>query len=62
MRPATRAVFLVSEVLGEVGRPVAEAVLGEFQSGPREHFGLTSAGFPLDEGTRVSSGRLACRA
>jgi DNA/RNA-binding domain of Phe-tRNA-synthetase-like protein len=47
--PATRAVFLVSEILGEVGRPVAEAVLNEFQSGLREHFGLTSAGFLLDE-------------
>ena len=49
MRLATRAVFLVSEVLGEVGRPVVVAVQGKFQSGPRDHFGLSSAGFLLDE-------------
>lgn len=47
--PATTEVFLVSEILGEVGHPVAEAVLAEFQSGLRDDFGVPSVGFLLDE-------------
>ena len=46
--PATREVFLVSEVLGEVGREVAEAVLAAFRDGLREHFGVTSQTFLVD--------------
>jgi DNA/RNA-binding domain of Phe-tRNA-synthetase-like protein len=40
--PNTRDVFLVSEVLGEVGPEVAEAMRGEFESSMREHFGVAS--------------------
>lgn len=45
----SRAVFLVSEILGEVGPPVAEAVVSDFQTGLREHFGVPSTGFLLSE-------------
>lgn len=46
--PATREVFLVSEVLGEVGREVAEAVLAAFRDGLRAHFGVVSQTFLVD--------------
>ncbi len=46
--PSTRDVFLVSEILGDVGREVAEAVRGEFESGMREHFGVPSQSWIVD--------------
>jgi DNA/RNA-binding domain of Phe-tRNA-synthetase-like protein len=50
--PATRALFLVSEVLGEVeahgGGAVADAVLADLCSGLRDHFGVTARPFLLD--------------
>ena len=49
MTLATRMVIRVSGVLGEVGCPAAETVLGEFPSGLLDPFGLASAGFLLDE-------------
>lgn len=51
--PATRDVFLVSEVLGEVGRAVAEAVAKDFRAGLREHFGVASRTFLLDAQERT---------
>jgi len=44
----TRDAFLVSEVLGEVGHAVAEAVRGEFESDMREHFGAPTQTWILD--------------
>lgn len=38
--PQTRNIILLSEVLGEVGSKVAEAVLADFASGLRERFGV----------------------
>jgi DNA/RNA-binding domain of Phe-tRNA-synthetase-like protein len=46
--PNSRDVFLVSEVLGEVGRDVAEAVRADFEAGLREHFGVTSQTWLVD--------------
>ena len=46
--PATREVFLVSEVLGEVGREVAEAVLAAFRDGLQEYFGVAAQTFLVD--------------
>src|SRR5262249_31864957 len=40
--PSTRDVFLVSEVLGEVGPEAAEAVRDDFASSMRAHFGVDS--------------------
>ncbi len=51
--PATREVFLVSEVLGEVGREVAEAVVGDFREGLREYFGVGCETFLLDAEARA---------
>jgi DNA/RNA-binding domain of Phe-tRNA-synthetase-like protein len=51
--PATRDVFLVSEVLGEVGRAVAEAVASDFRAGLLEHFGVVSQTFLLDAQERA---------
>ena len=51
--PATRDVFLVSEVLGEVGRAVAEAVASDFRAGLQEHFGASSQTFLLDARERA---------
>ncbi|HEV8194886.1 MAG TPA: phenylalanine--tRNA ligase beta subunit-related protein [Ktedonobacterales bacterium] len=45
----TRDVFLVSEILGEVGREVAEAVRDEFESVMREHFGVASLTWIVNE-------------
>jgi DNA/RNA-binding domain of Phe-tRNA-synthetase-like protein len=48
---ATRDVFLVSEILGEVlaqDSTVADAVRADFQQGLRELFGVASQGFVLD--------------
>lgn len=46
--PATRAVFLVAEVLHEVGEGVAEAVRDDFCAGLRLHFGVSPRGFVVD--------------
>ena len=46
--PDTQEVFLVSEVLGEVGRAVAEAVVEEFRAGLQEHFGVAAQTFLVD--------------
>jgi DNA/RNA-binding domain of Phe-tRNA-synthetase-like protein len=46
--PATRALFLISEVLGEVGAQVAEAVARDFADGLSRFFGVASAPFVLD--------------
>lgn len=51
--PTTREVFLVSEVLGEVGREVAEAVAGDFRAGLREYFGVGCETFLLDAEART---------
>jgi DNA/RNA-binding domain of Phe-tRNA-synthetase-like protein len=46
--PATREVFLVSEVLGAVGREVAEAVADDFRTGLHGYFGVGCETFLLD--------------
>jgi DNA/RNA-binding domain of Phe-tRNA-synthetase-like protein len=46
--PGTREVFLVSEVLGEVGPEVAEQVRDAFKTGLQENFGVDSETFLLD--------------
>jgi hypothetical protein len=50
--PATRTVFLVSEVLGAVeahgGGVVADGVLTDFCNGLREYFGVEARPFLLD--------------
>ena len=46
--PGTRRVFLISEVLGEVGREVAEAVVEAFRAGLQAHFGVASQTFLVD--------------
>ena len=51
--PATREVFLVSEVLGEVGREVAETVVADFKAGLQTYFGVGCQTFLLDEGRRM---------
>jgi DNA/RNA-binding domain of Phe-tRNA-synthetase-like protein len=47
--PSTRSVFLVSEVLGDVGGDVAEAVLDDLRTGLRAHFDATPCAFLLHE-------------
>lgn len=42
--PQTRDVILLSEVLGEVGPPVAEAILRDFLGGLRDSFGVAGRG------------------
>lgn len=44
----TRQVFLISEVLGEVGREVAEAVVEAFRAGLQAHFGVGAQTFLVD--------------
>lgn len=46
---STRSVFLVSEVLGELGRGVAEKVLNDFRAGLQAYFGVTPGSFLVDE-------------
>lgn len=52
LTPATRTLFLVSEVLGEVeaegGGAVADAVLADLCAGLRDHFGVEPRPFILD--------------
>jgi len=48
IEPGTREVFLVSEVLGEVGQEVAEQVREAFTSGLQANFGVASQSFLLD--------------
>ncbi len=47
--PSTRYVFLVAEVLGEVGREVAEAVLADFKSGLQDFFGVAAHCFLVNQ-------------
>ena len=51
--PATRDVFLVSEVLDEVGRKVAAAVAEDFRAGLRDYFGVEFQTFVLDAQARM---------
>jgi DNA/RNA-binding domain of Phe-tRNA-synthetase-like protein len=44
----TRDVFLVSEILGEVGAQVAAAMRADFGTGLRDHFGVTPTTWPVD--------------
>ena len=46
---ATRAVFLVSEVLGELDARVAESILGEMRDGLQRYFQVESRTFLLDQ-------------
>jgi DNA/RNA-binding domain of Phe-tRNA-synthetase-like protein len=46
--PATRSVFLVSEVLEGAGDDVAETVLDDFSTGLVTHFGVTGHAFLVD--------------
>lgn len=46
---STRSVFLVSEVLGELGPGVAEQVLDEFATGLRAYFAVAPLLFLVDE-------------
>ncbi|HMM43829.1 MAG TPA: phenylalanine--tRNA ligase beta subunit-related protein, partial [Thermomicrobiales bacterium] len=41
IRPETRDVLLLSEVAGQVGREVAEAVAEDFRAGVATHFGAS---------------------
>lgn len=45
---STRSVFLVSEVLGELGRGVAEKVLNDFSTGLQAYFDVTPSAFLVD--------------
>lgn len=47
--PSTQRVFLVSEILGEVGQDVAEAVLADLREGMERFFGVVGRGFMVDE-------------
>ena len=47
---STTSLFLVSEVLGEVGRGVANAVLEDFARGIQRHFDAEPATFIVEEG------------
>lgn len=40
IRPETREALLLSEVAGQVGREVADAVAEDFRAGMRDHFGV----------------------
>jgi len=46
--PATRSVFLVAEILGELGGDVAEAVLDDFRQGLRSYFQVEPQSFVVD--------------
>ena len=48
---STTSLFLVSEVLGEVGGGVANAVLEDFARGLQRHFGAEPATFIVEEGS-----------
>jgi DNA/RNA-binding domain of Phe-tRNA-synthetase-like protein len=48
---STTSLFLVSEVLGEVGRGVANAVLEDFARGIQRHFDAEPATFIVEEGS-----------
>lgn len=47
--PSTRSVFLVSEVLGELGSEIADQVLNELSSGLQTYFALPSSAFLVNE-------------
>lgn len=46
---STRSVFLVSEVLGELGSEVAEKVLNDLSTGLQAYFDVTTEAFMVDE-------------
>ena len=46
---STRSVFLVSEVLGELGNGVAENVLNDLSAGLQVYFDVTPEAFLVDE-------------
>jgi len=46
---ATQSVFLVSEVLGELGSEVAAQVLAALSDGLEQYFGVTPTTFLVDE-------------
>ena len=48
---STSSLFLVSEVLGDVGGGVANAVLEDFARGLQRHFGAEPATFIVEEGS-----------
>ena len=48
----TREVFLIAEVLGEVGRSVAEAVRTDFVIGLRNYFAADCVSFIVDAENR----------
>lgn len=48
IEPSTTSVFLVSEVLGEVGADVADAVLEDFRGGLEQYFGVEAQIFLVD--------------
>lgn len=45
----TKDVILISEVLGEVGAGVADAVLQDFRTGLEQYFGVSTSTFLLDK-------------
>jgi DNA/RNA-binding domain of Phe-tRNA-synthetase-like protein len=53
--PGTRSIFLVSEVLAEVGEAAAAAVRDALGDGLARDFGIASRLFLLDERTRAAS-------
>lgn len=56
IRPETRDVLLLSEVAGQVGREVAEAVAEDFRAGMATHFGVDISSRVLDEVNRSLDG------
>ena len=54
IKPSTHTVFLVSEVLGEVGQDVAEAVLADLQTGVQTLFNVPARSFLLNENNPVA--------
>lgn len=53
--PSTRSVFLVSEILGEVGQDVAEAVLADLHTGVQTLFNVPAQTFLLDSRNPAAS-------
>jgi DNA/RNA-binding domain of Phe-tRNA-synthetase-like protein len=51
----TRTAFLVSEILGEVGADVAQAVLAELHDGIQTYCGVEGRGFLLDAENPIAS-------
>lgn len=55
LTPDTRSVFLVAEVLGEVGGDVAEQVVRGLVDGLARYFAVDAVGFVLNAGTSEAS-------